>query len=541
MPVFHTFIRKQVMTPFDWQFPYPSQRMPILARNCVATSQPLAAQAGLRMLMKGGSAVDAVLATAIALTVLEPTSNGIGSDAFAILWDGKKLQGLNASGRSPAAWTPDRFKGLPAMPQRGWDSVTVPGAVAAWVELSRKYGKLPFADLFEPAIKYAAGGFMVTPTISRLWQKQAPELAAQPGYAQAFMPNGRAPLPGELFAFPDQARTLQRIAETKGEAFYKGDLAEKIVAHAKKHGGAMTLDDLAAHQVDWVEPIGQNYRGYTLHEIPPNGQGIGALISLGILENIDMAGLPVDSADSLHVQLEAMKLAFADIYEYVSDPATMRVTPAQMLDRAYLASRAKLIDMKKAQDPKFGTPPTGGTVYLTAADESGMMVSYIQSNYAGFGSGVVVDGTGISLQNRGYGFVLKPGHANEVGPRKRPFQTIIPAFVTKDGKPVMSYGVMGGSMQAQGHSQVMVRFADYGQNPQAAADAPRWRIDTGLSLGIEQGVSPDVIAELQRRGHNITQADRWSTDFGRAQLIYKMQDGYLAASERRTDGQAVGF
>jgi gamma-glutamyltranspeptidase/glutathione hydrolase len=529
------------MTPFDWQFPYPSQRMPILARNCVATSQPLAAQAGLRMLMKGGSAVDAVLATAIALTVLEPTSNGIGSDAFAILWDGKKLQGLNASGRSPAAWTPDRFKGLPAMPQRGWDSVTVPGAVAAWVELSRKYGKLPFADLFEPAIKYAAGGFMVTPTISRLWQKQAPELAAQPGYAQAFMPNGRAPLPGELFAFPDQARTLQRIAETKGEAFYKGDLAEKIVAHAKKHGGAMTLDDLAAHQVDWVEPIGQNYRGYTLHEIPPNGQGIGALISLGILENIDMAGLPVDSADSLHVQLEAMKLAFADIYEYVSDPATMRVTPAQMLDRAYLASRAKLIDMKKAQDPKFGTPPTGGTVYLTAADESGMMVSYIQSNYAGFGSGVVVDGTGISLQNRGYGFVLKPGHANEVGPRKRPFQTIIPAFVTKDGKPVMSYGVMGGSMQAQGHSQVMVRFADYGQNPQAAADAPRWRIDTGLSLGIEQGVSPDVIAELQRRGHNITQADRWSTDFGRAQLIYKMQDGYLAASERRTDGQAVGF
>jgi len=529
------------MKPFDWQFPYPSQRMPILARNCVATSQPLAAQAGLRMLMKGGSAVDAVLATAISLTVLEPTSNGIGSDAFAILWDGKKLQGLNASGRSPAAWTPDRFKGLPAMPQRGWDAVTVPGAVSAWVELSRKYGKLPFADLFEPAIDYASRGYMVSPTIARLWDKQVPELKGMPGYAEAFMPNGRAPLPGEKFTFPDQARTLQRIAETKGEAFYKGDLAEKIVAHAKQHGGAMTMADLAAHQCDWVEPVGQNYRGYTLHEIPPNGQGIGALISLGILENIDMGALPVDSADSLHVQLEAMKLAFADIYEYVSDPATMRVTPAQMLDRSYLASRAKLIDMKKAQDPKFGTPPAGGTVYLTAADASGMMVSYIQSNYAGFGSGVVVNGTGISLQNRGYGFVLKPGHANQVGPRKRPFQTIIPAFVTKDGKPVMSYGVMGGSMQAQGHSQVMVRFADYGQNPQAAADAPRWRIDTGLALGIEQGVSPDVIAELKRRGHNITQADRWSTDFGRAQLIYKMEDGYLAASERRTDGQAVGF
>jgi len=529
------------MKPFDWQFPYPSQRMPILARNCVATSQPLAAQAGLRMLMKGGSAVDAVLATAISLTVLEPTSNGIGSDAFAILWDGKKLQGLNASGRSPAAWTPDRFKGLNAMPQRGWDSVTVPGAISAWVELSSKYGKLPFADLFEPAIDYASRGYMVSPTIARLWERQLPELKDQPGYAEAFMPNGRAPLPGEKFIFADQARTLKRIAETKGEAFYKGDLAEKIVAHAKQHGGAMTMSDLAAHQCDWVEPVGQSYRGYTLHEIPPNGQGIGALISLGILENFDMAALPVDSADSLHVQLEAMKLGFADIYEYVSDPATMRVTPAQMLDRAYLASRAKLIDMKKAQDPKFGTPPTGGTVYLTAADASGMMVSYIQSNYAGFGSGVVVNGTGISLQNRGYGFVTKPGHANEVGPRKRPFQTIIPAFVTKDGKPVMSYGVMGGSMQAQGHSQIMVRLADHGQNPQAAADAPRWRIDTGLALGIEQGVNPDVIAELKRRGHQITQADRWSTDFGRAQLIYKMEDGYLAASERRTDGQAVGF
>ena len=529
------------MKPFDWQFPYPSQRMPILARNCVATSQPLAAQAGLNMLMKGGSAVDAVLATAIALTVLEPTSNGIGSDAFAILWDGKKLQGLNASGRSPAAWTPDRFKGLDAMPQRGWDSVTVPGAVAAWVELSRKYGKLPFADLFEPAIRYAADGYMVSPTIARLWEKQAPELQSLPGYADAFMPKGRAPLAGESFVFPDQARTLKRIAETSGEAFYRGDLAEKIAAHARQYGGAMTLDDLAAHQVDWVEPIGQNYRGYTLHEIPPNGQGIGALISLGILDNIDMGALPVDSADSLHVQLEAMKLAFADIYEYVADPATMRVTPAQMLDRAYLASRAKLIDMKKARAPKFGTPPTGGTVYLTAADASGMMVSYIQSNYAGFGSGIVVNGTGISMQNRGYGFVLKPGHANEVGPKKRPFQTIIPAFVTKDGKPVMRYGVMGGSMQAQGHSQIMVRFADHGQNPQAAADAPRWRIDEGLKLGIEEGVGADVIAELRRRGHEITQADRWSTDFGRAQLIYKMDDGYLAASERRTDGQAVGF
>jgi gamma-glutamyltranspeptidase/glutathione hydrolase len=303
----------------------------------------------------------------------------------------------------------------------------------------------------------------------------------------------------------------------------------------------MTTADLAAHTLDWVEPLAQDYRGYTLHEIPPNGQGIGALVSLGILDNFDLRELPVDSADSLHVQIEAMKLAFADIYEYVSDPQTMRVKPSQMLDKAYLKERAKLIDMKKAQAPQFGTPPAGGTVYLTAADASGMMVSYIQSNFAGFGSGCVVDGTGIRMQNRGYGFSLKPGHANVVAPNKRPFQTIIPAFVTKDGKPVMSYGLMGGSMQAQGHSQVMVRFADYQQNPQAAADAPRWRIDAGLAVGIEQGVSDDVFNELKSRGHNLVRADRWSTDFGRAQLIYKMEDGYLAASERRTDGQAVGY
>jgi len=529
------------MKPFDWQFPYPSQRMPILARNCVATSQPLAAQAGLRMLMKGGSAVDAVLATAISLTVLEPTSNGIGSDAFAILWDGKKLQGLNASGRSPAAWTPDRFKGLNAMPQRGWDSVTVPGAISAWVELSSKYGKLPFADLFEPAIDYASRGYMVSPTIARLWEKQLPELKDQPGYAEAFMPNGRAPLPGEKFIFADQARTLKRIAETKGEAFYKGDLAEKIVAHAKLHGGAMTMADLAAHQCDWVEPVGQNYRGYTLHEIPPNGQGIGALISLGILENFDMAALPVDSADSLHVQLEAMKLGFADIYEYVSDPATMRVTPAQMLDRAYLASRAKLIDMKKAQDPKFGTPPTGGTVYLTAADASGMMVSYIQSNYAGFGSGVVVNGTGISLQNRGAGFVLQPGHPNQVAGGKRPYHTIIPGFVTRDGGPYAAFGVMGGPIQPPGHVQTLVRLLDYGMNPQAVLDAPRWKVNADGSLDLEASASPELRAGLIALGHKMESVPDSYMDFGAGQFIVKADDGYVAASDSRRDGHAVGF
>jgi gamma-glutamyltranspeptidase/glutathione hydrolase len=529
------------MKPFDWQFPYPSQRMPVLARNVVATSQPLAAQAGLRMLLKGGNAVDAALATAIALTVLEPTSNGIGSDAFCILWDGAKLHGLNASGRSPAAWTPERFKHLKEMPQRGWDSVTVPGCVSAWVELSAKFGRLPFGDLFEPAIQYAQDGYLVSPTIARLWANQASELKSQPGFAEAFLPRGRAPEAGEKFSFPAQARTLARIAETRGEAFYKGDLAEKIAAYARQCGGAMTLDDLASHTLDWVEPIGIDYRGWTLHEIPPNGQGIAALIALGILENFEMGKHPVDCADSLHLQIEAIKLAFADINEYVSDPATMRVRPSDMLDRGYLKERAKRINMKKAGAPAFGTPPKGGTVYLTAADESGMMVSYIQSNFAGFGSGVVVPGTGISLQNRGYGFSLRADHTNVVAPRKRPFHTIIPGFVTQKGRPVMSFGVMGGSMQAQGHMQVMSRLVDYGQNPQAAADAPRWRFDSGVTVGIEQGVAADVLDDLRRRGHNMLQADRWSTDFGRAQLIYKMEDGYLGASERRTDGQAVGF
>jgi gamma-glutamyltranspeptidase/glutathione hydrolase len=528
------------MTDFDWQFPYTSQRMPVLARNCVATYQPLAAQAGLSMMQKGGNAVDAILATAITLTVVEPTSNGIGSDAFCILWDGKRLRGLNASGRSPAAWTPARFKGLDIMPRRGWDAVTVPGCVSAWVELSTKYGKLPFADLFEPAIRYARDGYMVTPTIARLWAGQVPDLKDQPGYAQAFMPRGRAPEPGEKFSFPDQARTLAKIAETKGEAFYRGEIAAKIAAYSKECGGAMTADDLAAHTLDWVEPIEMDYRGYKLHEIPPNGQGIAALVALGIMENFDMASLPVDSADSLHVQIEAMKIAFADLYEHVSDIDTMRLKPAQLLDKAYLKERAKLIDLKKAGSPRFGMPK-GGTVYLTAADESGMMISYIQSNFAGFGSGVVVPGTGVSLQNRGFGFSLRPDHVNVVAPRKRPVHTIIPGFVTKDGQPLMSFGVMGGSMQAQGHMQVMSRFVDYKQNPQAASDAPRWRIETGRNVDIEWNVPAAVVDELRRRGHEMTQADRWSTDFGRAQLIYRMPDGYFAASEKRTDGQAVGF
>src|SRR5581483_2873925 len=361
---------------------------------------------------------------------------------------------------------------------------------------------------FEFAIRYAADGYMVSPTIARLWSNQVARLRDVPGFAAHFLPNGRAPQAGERFVAPAHARTLARIAETKGEAFYRGDLAEKMVAHAGQHGGAMTRDDLATHAADWVEPLAHDYRGYTLHEIPPNGQGIAAQMALGILSGFDLSALAVDSADSLHLQLEAMKLAFADVHEYVSDPATMRTPSTALLDSEYLRRRSRLIDMKKAQNPGHGVPPSGGTVYLTTADASGMMVSYIQSNFHGFGSGIVVDG--ISMQDRGTGFVLRPGHPNEVGPRKRPFHTIIPAFITQGGQPVMSFGVMGGGMQPQGHAQVMTRFVDYRQNPQAASDAPRWRLEQGLDVNIEQGVAADAMEELTRRGHNLKIADRWA-------------------------------
>jgi gamma-glutamyltranspeptidase/glutathione hydrolase len=523
----------------EWQFPYTSQRMPVLASNIVATSQPLAAQAGLRMLLEGGNAVDAALAAAMTLTVVEPTSNGIGSDAFALVWDGSRVHGLNASGRSPAAWSPKRFAGRSAIPNRGWDSVTVPGAVSAWRALSDKFGKLPFADLFEPAIHYAANGYLVSPTIARLWARQAPDLAGQPGFREAFMPRGRAPSAGELFRHPEQARTLGLIAESRTDAFYRGELAERMVAHSRENGGALSMEDLASHSADWVDPISIDYRGYRVHEIPPNGQGIATLMALGMLENFDMGALAPESPESLHLQVEAMKLAFADMHQHIADPAAMRVESAVLLDKGYLASRARLIDRSRAANPKFGTP-RGGTVYLTTADASGMMVSFIQSNYQGFGSGVVVPGTGISMQNRGIGFVLTDGHANQVGPRKRPFHTIIPAFMTKGDQAVMGFGVMGGFMQAQGHLQMALRRVDHGQNPQTMIDAPRWRVD-GALVNVEEAMPAAANAALERLGHRVAVAERFDTDFGRAQVILKTEGGYVGASEWRTDGQAVGF
>jgi gamma-glutamyltranspeptidase/glutathione hydrolase len=531
------------MSDFTYDFPYPSKRPPVLARNVVATSQPLAAAAGLRMMLAGGNAVDAALATAIALTVVEPTSNGIGSDAFAIISDGQKLHALNASGRSPASWNADWYRAnFTEMPLRGWHSVTVSGAVSAWVELSNRFGKLPFEKLFEPAIEYARDGFLVSPITAWAWQRSIEIFAGAEfeSFQKTFAPNGRAPRAGEKFISSDQARTLEAIATTRGESFYRGRLAEQIAACAKRDGGAMTLDDLASLRCDWVETIATNYRGRVLHEIPPNGQGIAAQIALNILANFDLPSLPVDSIDSVHLQVEAMKLALADAYRHVADPDFMTVSCDDLLSLEFAQQRATLIDMRRAGDPGHGEPRRGGTVYLTAADASGMMASFIQSNYWGFGSGVVIPGTGIAMQNRGHGFVLERGHPNELGPRKRPFHTIIPAFVTDErGHPLMSFGVMGGHMQAQGHVQMMTRVFDYRQNPQAASDAPRWRVDGGRTVSIEPGLAPHVIDELKSRGHEIRMGP--PIDFGGAQLIYKLADGYFGASDHRKDGCAVGF
>jgi gamma-glutamyltranspeptidase/glutathione hydrolase len=530
---------RRMTAPFSWRLPYAWPRKPVLARNVVATSQPLAAQAGLQMLADGGSAVDAAVATAITLTVVEPVSNGVGSDAFAIIWDGSELHGLNASGRSPGSWTPEYFggKGVPAM---GWNSVTVPGAVSAWTQMHARFGKLPFERLFEPAIGYARDGFLVSPAIAGQWAAQVPLFKDQPGFAEAFIRNGRAPKPGERFSFPALAATLEKIASSRGEAFYRGELAAAIEAHSTANGGAMGAGDLAAHHADWVGTIRKDYRGYTVHEIPPNGQGVVALIALGILQHFDIAAMPVDSADSVHVQIEAIKLAFADAQAYLADVDHMTVRAEHLLDGWYLKERAALIDPKRAHHATAGTPK-GGTVYLTAADAAGMMVSMIQSNYMGFGSGVVVPGTGISLQNRGANFVATSGHPNQVGPDKRPYQTIIPGFMTMAGAPVMSFGVMGGTMQPQGHVQVAVRIVDYGQNPQAACDGPRFRWVQGMQVSAEGGFPAATLDGLRERGHELIAVDDDHNQFGSCQAIWRLEDGYVAASDPRRDGQAVGF
>lgn len=541
------------MKPFDWHNPYPSVRIPLLARNIVSTSHPLAAQAGLRMLHNGGSAVDAAIAAAAAITLVEPVSCGLGGDAFAIVWHEGKAHGLNSSGHAPKAWNPEYFaqrygrdaNGFAKAPKRGVDTVTVPGVVAGWAALHEKFGKLPFEELMKPAMEIATRGHAIAPVVSHKWAAAVPELKDQPGFSQTFMPNGRAPAIGERFSVPGAARTLEIIGRTKGRAMYDGELAQKVVSFLNEHGGAHTMDDFAAYSPQWVEPLQKNYRGFTLHEIPPNGQGIAALMAVGILEHFDLRGKDPDSVEVQHLQIEAMKLAFADLYRYVSDPRTMTVTPQQMLDPDYLASRAKMIDPTRAQHFGPGVPDAGGTIYLSAADESGMMISFIQSNYMGFGSGVVVPDTGISLQNRGVGFSMNPESPNVVAGHKRPFHTIIPGFLSRDGKPVMSFGVMGGDIQPQGHLQTLVRMVDFDQQPQAACCAPRWKVNRDFTLDVEGSMNPALVEGLKVLGHQLKSIEDPYMDFGSGQFIWRLsddlEDGYVAASDARRDGQAVGF
>jgi gamma-glutamyltranspeptidase/glutathione hydrolase len=538
---------------FDYTTPYSSTRLPVFARNIVSTSHPLAAQAGLRMLWQGGNAVDAAIAAAAALTICEPVSNGLGSDAFCILWDGKELHGLNASGHAPAAWTPDYFAGkygqaLATPPKRGMDAVTVPGAVAGWAAMSQRFGKLPFADVMQPAIEIAERGYLVPVVVQQKWAAATPELQNLPGFADHFLPRGRAPKVGELFQFAAAARGLREIAASKGESFYRGEIAQALERFSSANGGSLRASDLAAFQPEWVTPLAHNYRGYTVHEIPPSGQGIAALMALGMLEHFDIAAMARDGVDSQHVQIEAMKLAFADVYRYVADPHAMALSTAQLLDPQYLARRAALIDMQRAQTLGPGNPAQGGTVYLTTADESGMMVSFIQSNYMGFGSGCVEPKFGISLQNRGHGFStdpMAPNTANLVAPGKKPFHTIIPAFLTRGGQPVMSFGVMGANMQPQGHVQTLVRMLDYGQNPQAACDAPRWRFNTGLAINVESGMATTTVQGLAARGHQMEVMNDSYQDFGAGQFIWRAGDpgkeGYVAASDARRDGLVAGL
>ncbi len=530
--------------PLDWDCPYRSNRSPVFARNLVATSQPLAVTAGIEAMRAGGNAVDAALAAAISLTVVEPNNNGIGSDAFAIVCDGDELHGLNASGRSPAAWSPERFAGLTEMPRRGWESVTVPGAVSAWAALSDKFGKLPFDSLFEAAIHYAESGYQVGPKTGYYWRLAEQifdsETASFQAFADTFLPGGKAPAVGSSIRLPDHARSLQRIAESHGEAFYRGELADAMVRDARTHGGALTHEDLAGHACVWTEPISRSFGDTALHEIPPNGQGLMALIALGILDHLGITRYPVDGADGVHLQIEATRIAWAEIERHLADPDYMRVTPGMLLDDAYLARRAEEIDENSANRSPVPLPAGSDTVYLCTADASGMMVSMIQSNYRGFGSGIVVPGTGISLQNRGSGFTLETGHPNQVGGGKRPFHTIIPGFATRQGNPLMALGVMGGHMQAQGHVQMMVRIVGHGQNPQAASDAPRWHLREDGKVCLEDGFDHRVALELERHGHEIVYENPQHL-FGGAQLIYRMRDGYCAGSDHRKEGLAAGF
>jgi gamma-glutamyltranspeptidase / glutathione hydrolase len=507
-------------------------------RAMVASSQVTAVEAGCHVLREGGNAIDAAIATAACLTVVEPCQNGIGGDCFALVWDGHELHGLNASGRSPAGWTPERFSVLNQMPYKGWDSVTVPGQIAGWKALLGRFGSWTMEACLEPAIDAAAHGFTVTPTVARAWAHGLATHGHSKPFAETFSCDGRPPEPGSTFALPDHAHTLRRIAQSNGDDFYHGELAEKILADARAGGSCLNAEDLATCQPDWVTPLSLEACGVTGHEIPPNGQGIAALAACGIAEYLDLNRFDHDDPRALHLLVEALKQAFADLTTEVADEDAMRLSAQDLLHPNRLASRASLIDESRAGPMQATLPSSPGTVLLTTADAQGNMVALIQSNLHGFGSGVVVPGTGIALQNRGVGFVTTPGHPNLVGPKKRPFHTIIPGFWTQGGQPLGPFGCMGGDMQAQGHLQLWQRIFRWGQSPQTAIDAKRWRLQKNGLLMLEDGFSSNARRQLSQMGHRIQ--DAHPSQFGGAQVIIKEADGsYLGGTDPRKDG-AVG-
>ncbi len=521
-------------------YPYPSRRTVVYSRHgMVATSEPHAAAAGLRVMQEGGNAIDAAIAAAASLTVVEPTSNGLGGDAFALVWSRGQLFGLNSSGPAPQGLTREWVtkQGFDAMPTHGWAPVTVPGVPAAWATLSERFGRVPLAASVGPAVELAREGYPVSPTVSHYWglaHGRFSELLKGPEYAEwfrVFAPGGRTPAPGEIWRSADHARTIEEIGRTQAESYYRGALAEKIAGFSRETGGVMTKDDLARYQPEWVTPLSVAFQGYDVWELPPNGQGLVALMALKMLSK-----LPSQSEEErIHYQIEALKLAFADASAYLTDPRAMPWSAETFLSESYMDARRALIG-ERAKLRDAGAPVPGGTVYLATADAEGNMVSYIQSNYAGFGSGLVVPGTGIALQNRGNLFSLKEGHPNSLEPGKRPFHTIIPGFLTHRGTPVGPFGVMGGFMQPQGHVQVMSNVLERGMNPQAALDAPRFYWAEGNRVVVEQFMPEHVVEGLRRRGHEVEVTQERGM-FGRGEIIWRAPNGVLTGgTEPRADG-----
>ncbi len=534
---------------------FASRSEVIAQHGMAATSQPLATQVALDILKKGGSAVDAAIAANAMLGLVEPTGCGIGGDLFAIVWDskGKKLHGLNGSGRSPKALKASHFEalGLDKIPSYGPLPVSVPGAVDGWFELHAKFGKLPMADILAPAIKYARDGFPVSELIAYYMDRSVSRIGQYPGFKETYMPNGRTPRKGEIFKNPGLAATYEKLASGGRDAFYKGDIARIIASYMQEQGGFLSYDDLASHQSQWVEPVSSNYRGYDVWELPPNGQGIAALQILNVMEQYDLEGMGFGSEEYIHTFVEAKKLAFEDRAKYYTDMDFNKTPVDWLISKKYAQQRNALIDPKKAAKRYDAGPYEGDTIYLTTADKDGNMVSLIQSNYRGMGSGMTPHGLGFIMQNRGELFALDKAHFNAYAPGKRPFHTIIPAFVTKNGQPWLSFGVMGGGAQPQMHAQIVMNMIDFGMNLQEAGDAPRILhsgssqptgeiMQDGGYISLENGFSSEVRRELVQKGHVLREVSGW---FGGYQAIMRdpVTGVYYGASESRKDGQAAGY